>query len=175
MSAKVTFTKLGLKKKDEIKTITLNNQVIEIKQYLPVEDKINIITNVLRESADDNNFANPIKVEVYTNLEIIYAYTNINFTDKQKEDPAKLYDVLEENGIFSVIIEQIPEMEYSLLLQWIDETISAFYNYRNSVMGILEQVSADYSNLDFDASQIQSKLADPENLALLKDVLTKLG
>lgn len=175
MSAKVTFTKLGLKKKDEIKTITLNNQVIEIKQYLPVEDKINIITNVLRESADDNNFANPIKVEVYTNLEIIYAYTNINFTDKQKEDAAKLYDVLEENGIFSVIIEQIPEMEYSLLLQWIDETISAFYNYRNSVMGILEQVSADYSNLDFDASQIQSKLADPENLALLKDVLTKLG
>ena len=44
-----------------------------------------------------------------------------------------------------------------------------------SVLGILEAVSKDYSNLDFDATQIQKKMADPENLKLVKDVLTKLG
>ena len=173
--AKVSFTKLGLKKKEEIKNITINDQVIEVKQYLPISDKINIITNVIENSADDNNFANPVKVEVFANLEIMYAYTNISFTDKQKEDPTKLYDLLEENGIIAEVIAAIPENEYALLLGWIDETIEAFYTYRNSVMGIMEQISADYSNLSLDATEIQQKLADPQNLELLKSVMTKLG
>ena len=173
--AKVSFTKLGLKKKEEIKNITINDQIIEVKQYLPISDKINIITNVIENSADDNNFANPVKVEVFANLEIMYAYTNISFTDKQKEDPTKLYDLLEENGIIAEVIAAIPENEYALLLGWIDETIEAFYTYRNSIMGIMEQISADYSNLSLDASEIQQKLADPQNLELLKNVMTKLG
>ena len=173
--AKVSFTKLGLKKKEEIKNITINDQVIEVKQYLPISDKINIITNVIENSADDNNFANPVKVEVFANLEIMYAYTNISFTDKQKEDPTKLYDLLEENGIIAEVIAAIPENEYALLLGWIDETIEAFYTYRNSVMGIMEQISTDYSNLSLDATAIQQKLADPQNLELLKDIMTKLG
>ena len=172
--AKVSFTKLGLKKKEEIKNITINDQVIEVKQYLPISDKINIITNVIENSADDNNFANPVKVEVFANLEIMYAYTNISFTDKQKEDPTKLYDLLEENGVIAEVIAAIPENEYALLLGWIDETIEAFYTYRNSVMGIMEQISADYSNLSLDATAIQQKLADPQNLELLKSIMTKL-
>ena len=173
--AKVSFTKLGLKKKEEIKNITINDQVIEVKQYLPISDKINIITNVIENSADDNNFANPVKVEVFANLEIMYAYTNISFTDKQKEDPTKLYDLLEENGIIAEVIAAIPENEYALLLGWIDETIEAFYTYRNSVMGIMEQISEDYSNLSLDATEILQKLADPQNLELLKSIVTKLG
>ena len=173
--AKVSFTKLGLKKKEEIKNITINDQVIEVKQYLPISDKINIITNVIEKSADDNNLANPVKVEVFANLEIMYAYTNISFTDKQKEDPTKLYDLLEENGVIAEVIAAIPENEYALLLGWIDETIEAFYTYRNSVMGIMDQISADYSNLSLDATAIQQKLADPQNLELLKDIMTKLG
>ena len=149
--------------------------MVEVKQYLPISDKINIITNVIENSADDNNFANPVKVEVFANLEIMYAYTNISFTDKQKEDPTKLYDLLEENGVIAEVIAAIPENEYALLLGWIDGRIEAFYTCRNSVMGIMEQISADYSNLSLDATAIQQKLADPQNLELLKSVMTKLG
>jgi hypothetical protein len=42
-------------------------------------------------------------------------------------------------------------------------------------MGILDTVSEDYKNLEFDASKIQEHLADPENLTLLKSIMTKLG
>ena len=173
--SRVPFTKLGLKKVEDTKNITICDQDVEVKRYLPISDKINIITNVIENSADDNNFANPVKVEVFANLEIMYAYTNISFTDKQKENPTKLYDLLEENGIIAEVIAAIPENEYALLLGWIDETIEAFYTYRNSVMGIIEQISADYSNLSLDATEIQQKLADPQNLELLKNVMTKLG
>lgn len=172
---KVTFTKLALKKKDEVKTIKWGDNEIEVKQYLPIADKLKIIENVLSNSADDNNFANPVKVEVYFNLELIYNYTNITFTEKQKEDITKLYDLFEENGLFSQIISAMPVTEYQLLYDWTQETIDAFYKYRNSAMGIMEQISTDYKNLDFDAQSIQNKIADPENMKLLKDVMTKLG
>ena len=172
---KVTFTKLALKKKDEVKTIKWGDNEIEVKQYLPIADKIKIIENVLSNSADDNNFANPVKVEVYFNLELIYNYTNITFTEKQKEDITKLYDLFEENDLFSQIISAMPVTEYQLLYDWTQETIDAFYKHRNSAMGIMEQISTDYKNLDFDAQSIQNKIADPENMKLLKDVMTKLG
>jgi hypothetical protein len=57
----------------------------------------------------------------------------------------------------------------------VDNTIKAFYEYQNSIYGILENVTQDYANLDLDASRIQKTIADPDNLELLKSVLTKLG
>ena len=173
--AKVSLTKLGLKVNQDIKTIEFNEQIIEVKQYLPVNDKLELISNVINASHDDNNFANPIKVSIFTTLEIMYAYTNINFTDKQKEDPAKLYDMLISSGLVSEIINAIPEAEYHEILCGVSDSIDAVYTYRNSVMGILDTISQDYSSLNLDALDIQQKLADPNNLAFLKQVMGKLG
>ena len=173
--AKIGFTKLSLKRKNEVKTITINNNQIEIKQYLPVNEKLDLIARVINGAHDQNNFSNPIKIEVIGTLEMIMAYTNISFTEKQKEDIPKLYDLLEENGVIKDIISQIPEDEYNFIIDGINKTVDAVYTYNNSVLGILEAVSKDYSNLDFDATQIQKKMADPENLKLVRDVLTKLG
>lgn len=173
--AKIGFTKLSLKRKNETKTITINNNQIEVKQYLPVNEKLDLIARVINGAHDQNNFPNPIKIEVIGTLEMIMAYTNISFTEKQKEDIPKLYDLLEENGIIKDIISQIPEDEYNFIIDGINKTVDAVYTYNNSVLGILEAVSKDYSNLDFDATQIQKKMADPDNLKLVRDVLTKLG
>lgn len=173
--AKIGFTKLSLKRKNEVKTITINNNQIEIKQYLPVNEKLDLIARVINGAHDQNNFPNPIKIEVIGTLEMIMAYTNISFTEKQKEDIPKLYDLLEENGVIKDIISQIPEDEYNFIIDGINKTVDAVYAYNNSILGILESVSQDYSNLDFDIEKIQQAISNPENLELLKDVLTKLG
>lgn len=173
--AKVPFSKLNLKKIDKVQVVTINGLEIEVKQYLPVAEKLELIANVLNNSADDNNFANPVKTYVLSHLEIIYAYTNLSFTDKQKEDPAKLYDILDTNGIIDSIILAIPPSEYDNLIEDITSTIDAYYKYKNSALGILEAATTDYKNLDLEASDIQKKIADPDNLTLLKDVITKLG
>lgn len=174
--AKVAFTKLGLKRKDEVKTVNINNNVIEVKQYLPINDKLALISRVINLSHDSsNNFANPVQVEVIGTIEIIAAYTNLSFTEKQKEDYAKLYDLLEENGITKDLISAIPEDEYAFLIDGINESIEAVYKYQNSVLGILDSVAQDYSNLEFDASKIQQELADPKNLELLKGIMSRLG
>lgn len=173
--AKVPFSKLNLKKIDKVQVVTINGLEVEVKQYLPVAEKLELIANVLNNSADDNNFANPVKTYVLSHLEIIYAYTNLSFTDKQKEDPAKLYDILETNGIIDSIILAMPPSEYDNLIEDITSTIDAYYKYKNSTLGILEAATTDYKNLDLEASDIQKKIADPDNLTLLKDVITKLG
>lgn len=173
--AKLAFTKLGLKTNTNVETFEFNEQTIEVKQYLPVNNKLALISEVINNSADENNFANPVKVEVYATVAIIEAYTNITFTDKQKEDITKLYDKLVSGELYQTILHLIPVEEINSLFDALRSSIDAVYNYRNSVMGILENISTDYSNLNLDASAIQAKLADPENMALLKGVLTKLG
>ena len=175
--AKIAFTKLGLTKAAEsaVKFTEINGQTIEVKQYLPINDKLNLIAKVLNQSADDNNFANPIKLDVFTSLEIVFAYTNISFTEKQKEDLVKLYDLLESNGIFNMIIAEIPQTEYHTIVDGVEECANAVYTYKNSVLGLLDSISQDYSTLDFNAAEIQKNLSDPENMALLKDLLAKLG
>lgn len=173
--AKVSLAKLGLKVNQDIKTIEFNEQTIEVKQYLPINDKLELISNVINASHDENNFSNPVKVSVFTILEIMYAYTNINFTEKQKEDPTKLYDMLISSGLICEVIRAIPDDEYHEILCGVSDSIDAIYSYKNSVMGILETITTDYTNMNFDATNIYNKLADPENMDLIKQVLTKLG
>ena len=173
--AKLSYTKLGLKVNQENGVIFHNDQNIEVKSYLPVNDKLKLISNVINLSADDNNFSNPVKEDVYFALEIIENYTNISFTDKQKEDPTKLYDSFVSTGLYNKIIDMIPEDEIMRLKTGLQASVKAVYDYRNSVMGILDTISIDYSNLDLDATNIHKKIADPNNMTLLKDVLTKLG
>lgn len=173
--AKVSFTKLGLKKNEEVGILHINEQDIEVKQYLPINEKLELISSVINSAADENNFSNPVKENVFLTLEILYHYTNINFTDKQKEDPVKLYDLVVSSGLVNKITDLIPEEELDEVINGVAQSVKAVYTYRNSVLGILESISQDYSNLNLDATEIQQKLADPDNMALLKQVLTKLG
>ena len=173
--AKIAFTKFGLKKNDNIKIVNINGLDVEIKQYLPVDEKLVLISKVLSKAADENNFSNPIKLDVFTKLEILFAYTNISFTEKQKEDSVKLFDLLEGNGIFNIIVKNIPELEYNCIVDGVKECGEAVYTYRNSILGILDTISTDYSDLSLNATDIQSKIADPENLSLLKNIMEKLG
>lgn len=173
--AKIAMTKLGLIKNSKIKTIDFNNQKIEVKQYLPVEDKLNLISDIINSSVDENSFYNPCRLHIYQIVKMIIAYTNISFTDKQKEDIYKLYDLIAGSGLAAVVLNAIPADEYDFILEGTEETIQSIYSYRNSVMGILDNISADYSNLELDASKIQKDLADKENLTFLRDVLDQLG
>jgi hypothetical protein len=83
--AKLSFSKLGLTKNNIItKNVEYNGQNIEIKQYLPINDKVNLVAFILNYSLlnEENRFPNPIQIEVLTVIETINKYTNINFTDK---------------------------------------------------------------------------------------------
>lgn len=174
--AKVTFSKLGLSKNTEVKEIEWNGQKIEIKQYLPIEDKINLVGKILNNAVDDNGYYNPIRLNIYQTVESILVYTNISVTEKQKEDVLKLYDCFVSTGLEKAIKEDGNLKDEWLQIDlWIVEAIDNIYDYRNSAAGIMEAISRDYSDLELDADKIKGDIANPDNLTLLKDVLTKLG
>lgn len=147
----------------------------EVKHYLPIKEKLELVSRIINQSIDDNGFYNPMKVKFYMVLEVVYAYTNLSFTDKMKEDPFKLYDILVSTGIFKDIIGVMADDEWNTIQEDVWTTIDNIYHYNNSVMGILDTLKADYDNLNFDATEIQKKIGDPDNMALLREVLTKLG
>lgn len=178
--AKVPFSKLQAKVDGgATKTFYYNlageEVYYEVKHYLPIKEKLELISNIINQSVDDNGFYNPMRVKLFLVLEVVYAYTNLSFTEKMKEDPFKLYDILVSTGIFTDVINVIREKDWSEIQENVWSTINNIYNYKNSVVGILDTISSDYSNLNLDASEIQQKLADPENMSLLKDILSKLG
>jgi hypothetical protein len=173
--AKPTFAKFGLKVDQSVKLVKFNEQEFEVKQYLPVEDKLELISKIVNQSIDDNNFANPARVEIFTIIEIIKGYTNISFTEKQLEDSLKLYDLIVSTGLDKLVRDNMCSDEFDFIITTTKATIDEIYKYRNSVLGILEAIQADYSNLNLDAMAIHDSLADPDNMGFLRDVLTKLG
>lgn len=174
--AKFAFSKLGLKLQDEVKTLECDEQVIEIKQYLPLEKKLEIISDIVNRCWDPKaNFYNPCQYKVLINFELVKNYTNITFTEKQEKDFYKTYDLLDNNDLIYKIKNLIPKKEIDFIDNGVEEVIKAIYQYEHSVYGILNNIKEDYNNLDLDASKIQKELADPENMDLLKAVLAKLG
>lgn len=173
--AKISFSKLGLKVNNEVININFNDQVIEVKQYISVNDKLKLISEVINNTIDEHSFCNPVKVKVYLALGILDYYTNINFTEKQKEDPVKLYDCFQSSKLLHQICNSIPEEEFNDLTEGTWDSINAIYTYNNSAMGIMDNLGKDYSNLNFDATAIQEKLGNAENVEFLKEVLAKLG
>lgn len=174
--AKVSFKNLGLKVNQETKTIIFNGQDVEVKNYLPANDKLEFISRVVNAMAnDDNNFNNPLKCHIYFVLEFLYAYTNINFTDKMKEDPAKLYDLVINSCLFTEVVASVPSNEYCLIQEMTNSTVEAYYKYRSSALGIMDSIGQDYNNLSLNAETLNSQFADPNTLGLVKDIITKLG
>jgi hypothetical protein len=178
--AKVAFSKFDAKVNNKVTNVSYTNSKgetieYEVKEYLTFEEKMEMINRIVNYSIDDNGFANPLKERLYTTLEMVYAYTNLNFTAKQKEDEFKLYDLLMATGIYQNVLDNIGSNEFVEVTSAVKEFIKNVYTFKNSAIGILSFIAGDYSALDYQASDIQEKLADPDNLSLLKDVVSKLN
>ena len=173
--AKVNFSKLKLKNEIETKTILFNEQNIEVKTYLPINNKLELIESVINLSANDSRFYNIGQLEVFFTLKVIENYTNITFTDKQKENPSDLFDKFYLTGLKDEIFSCIPKEELEFIHDVMMKTVKSVYKYQNSVYGVLDTIGQDYSNLSLNADDIKEKLADPESLKLLKGIMDKLG
>ena len=175
--ARFPYTKLNAKVNQEVLTMAVegNANPIEVRQYLPVDEKLSLIGRVIELAHDENNFSNPLKLEVYYALEMITAYTNITFTEKQMETPNKIYDALLSSGWLAAIMTNIPEEERRITWRSLQKTINAYYAYRNSAHGIMEAMSQDYSALNFDINELTQNLQNGEGVQFLKDVMNKMG
>ena len=69
--AKLAFSKLGLKLNNQVTNIYYNEQEIEVKQYISVNDKLKLISDIINKTIDEHSFCNPVQVKVFIALGII--------------------------------------------------------------------------------------------------------
>lgn len=139
--AKVSFTNLKIKNIEKYKTCNFNENEIDILQYLSIEDKYNMVNIVLQESYENGVF-HPVKIEALFYTYLVIMYTNIHFTDKQKENIYKLYDNIKAIGLLDFVIKNIEEQEFNDLLSLFEQTLEEKNKYQLSLAGMLNSISS---------------------------------
>ncbi len=149
----ISYANMKLKPVTSTHKFEWNGNEIEVLDYLPIEDKYDLIMITLQNLLE-NGYYNPIKIDEFFHLHLIYMYTNINFTEKQKEDEHKLYDSLKSNGLIDAFIEQMNEFDYSELFNMLDDTKRELTNYKRSTSALIQSLVVDLPKQAEAAKQI---------------------
>lgn len=136
------YNDLNLKINKGSKKIIINEKEVEVLQYLPIQDKIDLIEISLQKS-EQRGIYNEMKLDMYFSLYIVFSYTNLEFTDEQKQNLTELYDELESNNVFVRVINAIPDEEYDLLYEWLKTTKEENSKYNNNVAALLRTFIQD--------------------------------
>lgn len=115
---------------------------IEVLQYLPIQDKIDLIEITLQK-AERNGVYNDMRLEMYFNLYLIFLYTDLVFTEEEKADEFTLYNELESNDIISKVIATIPAEEYDNLFDTLCIVKKDNTKYNNSISSVLNSFVKD--------------------------------
>lgn len=140
--AKVSYTKLNLKTNSEVKTFTFNEQTVEVLKYLSVADKNDLVEIVLQEAEQDGIY-NEVMIDMYFHLYLVYLYTNISFTEKQRENEYKLYDAMITSGFMKSFLETIEHSEYTELLDLVERTKEYRLKYTTTAASVIKSLIED--------------------------------
>lgn len=136
------YSDLNLKTNTETNIAQVGNLQIEVLQYLPVADKLDLIEIAL-QNAEENGIYNELKLDVYFNLYIIFMYTNLEFSEEDKADMFKLYDELQSNNIIISVIGAMEEGEYEELLEYLKDIRFSKVDYYQSTASLIRTFVQD--------------------------------
>lgn len=171
----VNFKDLNLELKQETKEFKCGDLTISVLQYLPINDKTELIQYVVNASIDETTgCASPLRVETYFSLGVCLWYAGIEFDEEDELGPGQTYDLLESNGIISQIMSYIPAEELAFVRDLVNDTITDIVRYNNSAAGIIQTMSSNAQGLDANISDILEKIKNGEGLetlSVIKDVV----
>ena len=164
---KISYANMKLKTDTSVKTFDFGGQKVEVLQYLPAQDKYDLLMITLQKSLEDNIY-NEFKLNLYFELHLVYMYTNISFTEKQREDEFKLYDTLKSNGFYEKFFQVINEDEYNELFEQLNAIKNASFKNKRSVAAIISGLIDDLpANAEAAAKIVES--FDPEQYKAVVD------
>lgn len=139
----------------EYNTIKLNSLEVKVLQYLPISDKIDIIQIALQRSEEEDGLYNELLLDMYFHLNIIFCYTDLEFSDEDLGDLMALYDRLESHGFISEIISAMDSDEYKNLVDYLEIMKKEKLEYKNTAAAVLRGIIQDL----------------PKNAAAAKEIL----
>jgi hypothetical protein len=144
----INYSDLDFKQEDTDKytVITFKDKEIKVLKYLPSIEKYNLLNTTLLQSIDDTVIINEYKLDMFFNINLAIAYTNIVFSKEEQDmELSDLYDKFKTSGLLDMIIDVIPDDEYATLYsslvsnkeEYVSERKSVSYGIANAI----EQIS----------------------------------
>lgn len=115
---------------------------IKVQKYISIKDKNDLIAITLQKAEEDGIY-NEVLLDVYFHLNIIYLYTDLEFSNEDREDELELYDILETNDIIDRVIGIIGEEEYSNLKELLVTMRDRKLHYDNTAAAVLRRFITD--------------------------------
>lgn len=144
----INYSDLDFKQEgaDKYTVITFKDKEIKVLKYLPSIEKYNLLNTTLLQSIDDTVIINEYKLDMFFNINLAIAYTNIVFSKEEQDmELSDLYDKFKTSGLLDMIINAIPDDEYATLYsslvsnkeEYVSERKSVSYGIANAI----EQIS----------------------------------
>ena len=131
--SKISFLTLN----EECNIIDLAPDVqIKVLQYLPIEQKNDIIQLALQNS-EENGIYNLLLLDMYFHLYICYLYTDIDFDDVEKENASATYDILASTGVIEQVLAAMKKEEYDALFDTLMQTLDTKMKYKSTVASVI--------------------------------------
>ena len=149
------FNKLNLKLNTKTRVLKFKDNEIKVKQYLPVEDKVNLVQITLQQSLDEGVY-NEGLLTAYFHVYTVMFYTDLEFTDEEKQNVLTLFDLMDNENLIGSVIELIPKDEFTDLFEILQNQQRNNMVYKQSASYLISQF------IDYLPSQME-KVADIVN------------
>lgn len=169
--AKVSYASLKLALDKNVNTFDFNGTQIEVKRYLPIEDKMDLVQIALQKAMNEDGYYDEIKLEMYFNLNIVYLYSNLSFTEKQREDESKIYDCLSCSGLLDLIIANMDQDEYNTIFNFLNDTKNNILSYKTTAAALVHNIIQDLPRNAAAAADIVNSF-DPQKYQAVIDFAT---
>lgn len=173
---KINYKEIGKEPVFNIVRRIRDDKEILIKTWLPTHELLQLISRIVNRSVDEHDYCNPCRVKIVSEVEMVLTCSNLEVPNYEDADICEIYDYLYANKIIDAVADVTRATGlWDIVMDSVNEVVDSVYKYSNSARGIIRGITQDLEDVQFDAEAIQEKLGNPENLALLKDILTKLG
>lgn len=171
----IAFDDLGLTLNDKVVDFKIGEDtIVSVRQYLPVEEKTELLQYVINASLDDSTGCfSPLRVEIYFALGVCNWYTDIEIDSLA--DAGKTYDLLECNGILGQIFNNIPKEELEFIRDLVNDTTVDIARYNSSAAGIIQSMNSNAGDLDTQLSNILEKIRDKDGVDAFKTIKDMVG
>ena len=144
----INYSDLDFKQEgtDKYTVITFKDKEIKVLKYLPSIEKYNLLNTTLLQSIDDTVIINEYKLDMFFNINLAIAYTNIVFSKEEQDmELSDLYDKFKISGLLDMIIDAIPDDEYAILYSSLvsnkEENVSERKSVSYGIANAIEQIS----------------------------------
>lgn len=116
--------------KDEIKTFEWEDKTVEVKRFLPAEDAMGYINDVVAGCLDENGEYFPEALDFMRRREFIRRYTNIELP----EDTMAEYKILYGTELYDDVYEMVEWDQIDVLWTAVNERIGMIKNDRRAAV-----------------------------------------